>query len=384
MHARRSNPGHHRGPPRRRGRLLVDLLLAALLSPVLLFFALRALYQTDGVVEVADDQVAVVVDALSGVRSISTVPGYQLFLPWKQEVYTLDKSPDELVFESTRYAAPNLVPYIEARGSDGSRFSFERFSLQYALIAGSADRVLDDSGPGDGFKQELVRAYARAYVRDEIGRLAPEEALRPDLARTAMTRAMERMNKALATHGIEVLEVATPKPTFDKGFEDLINRRKQGDLEIERKHTYIAQLPGERETRLDAIREDKARELDLLRQNLAKNEAAAQREYDRLATDADIFHASRVRAGEAARVELAARASSLRARYAGLMEDREKEIENLERYGEFAVRAALVQRLAQVRFSFLPYSRDAAPKGVEHADSEVWASAQSKGKGGTP
>jgi hypothetical protein len=378
MTAHRPRPD--RSGAARRGRIVVDLILALLLAPGLLYLALRHLHDTNGVAEVADDEVAVVVDALSGTRTISTVPGYQLFVPWKQAVFTLDKSPDELVFEGTRHVAPNTVPYIEARGRDGSRFTFERFSLQYALIASAADRVLDDSGPGDAFKELLVRAYARAYVRDEIGRLAPEEVLRPDVARTAMTRVMERLNRALNPHGIEVLDVATPKPTFDKAFEDLINRRKQGDLEIERKRAYLAQLPGERETRLLAIREDKERELDLLRQNLAKNEAAAAREHERLATDADIFHASRTRAGEAARVELAARAAGLRQRYAGLMEDRQKEIENLERYGEFAVRAALVQRLAQVQFSFLPYSRDAAPRGVEHSDSEVWASARPKGK----
>lgn len=357
----------------RRRRVALDFALALLLAPPCLYVALRHLDATAGVVEVADDEVAVVVDALSGARRISTVPGYQLFVPWKEEVHKLDKSPDELVFEGTSYEAPNLAPWIEVRGRDGSRFKLEHFSLQYALITGSADRVLDDSGPGEGFKRDLVRAYARAYVRDEIGELAPEDALRPDVTRAAMTRVMERLNASLRPHGIEVLEIATPKPSFDKAFEDLINRRKHGDLEIERKNTYLTQLPAEREKRLDALREDRARELDLLRQNLAVNQAAAERELAKLRTDADIAYENRVKAGAAARQELGSRAGALRARYAGLMEDRQREIEGLERYGEFAVRAALVKHLADVQFSFLPYSRDAAPRRVEHEDVQAYA-----------
>lgn len=365
---------------RRGRRLWVDIALALLLAPALLYLALRRLYATDGFVEVADDEVAVVVDALTGERKISTVPGYQFFVPWKQEVHKLDKSPDELVFEGALYEEPNRVPLIEVRGRDGSRYKLEHFSLQYALIAGAADHVLDDSGPGESFKRDLVRAYARAYVRDEIGQLAPEDTLRPDVTRTAMTHVMERLNLSLRPHGIEVLEVATPKPTFDKAFEDLINRRKHGDLEIERKGTYIAQLPAEREQRLTALREDRARELELLRQNLAVNQAAAERELAKLRTDADIDYANRVKAGAAARQELGLRAGALRARYAGTMEDRQREIENLERYGEFAVRAALVKRLADVQFSFLPYSRDAAPRLVEHEDVQAWADVSARKK----
>ncbi|MBK7877426.1 MAG: hypothetical protein IPJ77_17095 [Planctomycetes bacterium] len=345
-----------------------DGALALLLSPVLLYAVLRRVDPSGGVASVADDEVAVVVDALAGTKRVTSVPGYQLFVPWKDEVHVLDKSPDELVFEGTQYVAPNQAPWIEARGRDGSRFSFERFSLSYALVAANADRVLEDSGAGDGFKEHLVRAYARAFVRDEIGRLAPEDVLRPDLARAATTRAMERMNQALLPHGIEVLEVATPKPTFDKAFEDLINRRKQGDLEIERKRAYLAQLPKERAERLQAIRDDKERELDLLRKNLAVNEAAAAREAQKLHVDADIVFANRSKAGEAARVELATRAGVLRARNAGELEDARRETENLERYGEHAVRAALVKSLGSVPFRFLPYSRDSAPRRVEHEE----------------
>lgn len=341
----------------RAKRAALDAAFALVVATALLYGALRRVDPTGGVVQVADDEVAVVVDALAGTRRVSNVPGYQLFVPWKDEVHVLDRSPDELVFDGVEYSAPNQVPRIEARGRDGSRFQLERFALSYALVAARADHVLEDSGPGDGFKENLVRAYSRAFVRDELGRLAPEDALRPDLARAAATRAMERTNTALAPHGIEVLEIGTPKPVFDKAFEDLLNRRKQGDLEVERKRAYLKQLPREREDRLAAIRDDKDRELDLLRRNLAVNTAAAEREATKLKVDADIVFANREKAGGAARAELATRAAGLRERNAGLLEDARREAEELERHGEAAVRAALVERLADVRFTIQPFRR---------------------------
>ncbi len=372
-------PRTRSGSRRERNRpLLVDVSLAVLLAPILLYGAVRHWGGARGFVEVADDQVAVVTDDLSGERSISNVPGYRLFVPWKQTAQLLDKSPDELVFEGNEHRAPNVVPYVELRGKDGSRFNFDHFSLQYALLTPAAARVLEDSGPGDAFKDDLVRVYARSYLRDEVNRLDPEEVIRPDIARTAMTRMRERMNRALAPHGIEVLEVATPKPTFGKGFEDLLNRRKHGDLEVTRLQSQLELLPIERARRLESIRADKERELELLRLNLSKNEAAAQREFERITMEADIFHANRVRAGQAARVELEVRAGGLRERYAALQEDRRKQLENLESFGEQAVRAALVRGLAGVQFEILPYSRDSAPRRVEHEDVRPDSVARSK------
>ncbi|MCP5024011.1 MAG: hypothetical protein GY930_19875, partial [bacterium] len=42
----------------------------------------------------------------------------------------------------------------------------------------------------------------------------------------------------------------------------------------------------------------------------------------------------------------------------------------LEKRGEVIVREALVAKLASIRFSFMPYSRDARPMRLEHVQSK--------------
>lgn len=357
-------------PRRRKRALALDVFLALVLAPAVVYAVLHECSGTRGVVDVADDEVAVALDAWNGTHTISNVPGYRAFVPWFQDVYTLDRSPRELVFTGAKYADDNHVPQLEVRARDGSRFWFEHFSLSYALIADQAARVIEDSGPGDRFEKFLVRTYARSILRDELGRLAPEEAMKPDVTRTATTRAMERLAVALAPHGIEVLEISTPKPSFDKEYEQLIDRRKQGDLEIEKKRTYRAQLPREREDRLRDIRMDKKRELDELRRNLAVELAAAERTDERMRAEVDIFHAARLRAGAAARAELAVRAATAREKNTGRIEDRRRELENLARDGDNVVRAALIDRLANVTFRFEPFARETQAQSGLQASAE--------------
>lgn len=358
-----------RGRPRWRA-LALDAALALLLAPALVYVVLHETAETRGVVEVADDEVAVVADAWNGTHTISNVPGYRAFVPWFQDVHTLDRSPRELVFQGAKFDGDRAIPQLEVRARDGSRFWFDHFSLSYALIADQAARVLEDSGTGDRYDTFLVRTYARSILRDELGRLAPDEVMKPDVTRTATTRALERLTAALAPHGIEVLEISTPKPAFDKEYEQLIDRRKQGDLEIEKKRTYRAQLPREREDRLRDIRADKKRELDELRKNLAVDLAAAERTDERMRAEADVFHDGRVRAGAAARAELAVRAATARERNTGRIEDRRRELENLARDGDEVVRAALIERLANVTFRFEPSAREVPPRESLQASAE--------------
>ena len=61
------------------------------------------------------------------------------------------------------------------RAADGSNFWFEDIRIQYELIPSEATTVLSDSGAGEGFKQNWVRAFARSILRDEFGKFAAAE-----------------------------------------------------------------------------------------------------------------------------------------------------------------------------------------------------------------
>jgi hypothetical protein len=352
----------------RRGAVWLEILLALLLAPAGLYLLVRYTFGMHAVRRVADDQVAIVLDNLSGARRVVATPGYLVVAPWWQAVYCLDKSPRAFVMEGNRQSGPKHVPRLMARAKDGSSFTFAELALQYALIPDAAGRALDDGGADASSSALLVRAYARSILRDEIGRYGVEDVARPDVMQAATQRSLERLNASLAAHGIEVLEIATPKPTFDPAYESLISRRKVFNQDAERLKGEIERLEQEKAQRETRVHNEKEIEMRVLEGNLARDVKLAEKDAIRVRQDADIEFLEKSRAASAAELEKAGQAAVLSAKYRAQAQDLQAETRALERFGDLAVRAALVQKLAGIEFSLLPYSRDPAPKRIEYED----------------
>ena len=342
-----------------------ELGLALLLAPPVLFFALRRWSGHSGLARIADDQVAVVIDGWTGSRELVTTPGYRAYLPWLQEVETLDRAPNTLVFGGSEKQGRGRSPRLIVRARDGSTCWFENLALVYGLRSERAPQVLDDAGPGEAWKSDLVAFYARSILRDEFGRFGTEELAQVQNLRAAARAAQERLDRALEPHGIELLEIATPQPSFDKAYEDHIQRRKINDQESARLSAQLDQLAEERHQREAGARRVKEVEYAKLAGNLAHDLKAAQNEELRLRGEADRYYLERVRAAEAARVEKEGTAALLREKNAAYAAELEQQGLDLERYGELAVRMALVDKLAGIEFSLVPYSRDPAPQRLE-------------------
>jgi hypothetical protein len=355
-------------PPRRRGRAWLEIALALALSPIAAYVFLRYALGKHAVRHIADDQVAVVVDNASGERRIVTTPGYVFVLPWLQDVYCLDKSPNAFLMQGNEQDGANHVPRLLVRSKDGSSYTFHEMTLQYALIPDAAGAVLGDSGPGDGFKLALVRAHARSVLRDEIGRYGVDEIVRPDVMQAATRASLERMNVGLNAHGIEILEIATPKPSFDAEYEGRISRRKVFNQDAERLKGDLERLVQEKAQRETRVQNEKDVELRALEGNLARDVKAAEKDAIREQGDADIEYLEKSRAAAALKVEREGQAAVLTASYRAAAQDLEEETRALERFGEIAVRAALVKKLAGVEFNLIPYNRDPSPKRVEYED----------------
>ncbi len=234
---------------KKRRRLLpskLEALAALALAPIGFVWCLTKLADADGVAKVHDDQVAVVVDHLTGKERVSTAPGHQIYLPWFQEVFVLDKKPLEFRFEGHESAKTNQFPQLVVRADDGSSFWFDSFTLQYALMPDRAATVLADSGPNDGYKKYWVNAIARSILRDEFGRFSTEDIVKPENLRTVTSAAQKRMNEILRPHGLSVLEVALAKPRFDPLYEKAIERRKVGNQEVDHLKAQIEKLTQER------------------------------------------------------------------------------------------------------------------------------------------
>jgi hypothetical protein len=364
--------------PRWRRRL-TECTLGLLIAPLLVWVAVRAMTGNQGLARVHDDEVAVHADWVRGTHTFVSTPGYRPYLPWLQEVFRFDKSPNAFVMKGNVPADHNHVPRLLVRANDGSSFWFEELTLQYALIPDRAALVLEDSGPADAFKQQLVRTHSRAVLRDEFGRFSAEEVVRPENLRDATQKSLDRLNAALGAHGIEVLEVSTPKPAFDQKYEEQIARRKVANQEVEHLRAELAQLEQVKIQREQAVRNLKEVEMKKLEGNLLADLSAAQTELIRARAEADLAFAEKVGQGRMIKLEKETHAAVALAKSLALFEDAKKHTLAMESRGEAAVRAALVEKLTGIQFDLVPYSRDPAPQRIEQETTTAAAIGIKKG-----
>ena len=101
-------------------------------------------------------------------------PGYQFYVPFVMDVYKIDRQTQEYVMRDNDYVGMSIAPKLTVRANDGSNFRFDELKIQYEIIPGAADTILQDSGPGDDYKREWIKAYARSILRDEFGRYSAD------------------------------------------------------------------------------------------------------------------------------------------------------------------------------------------------------------------
>ncbi|MCK6448851.1 MAG: hypothetical protein L6Q99_20850 [Planctomycetes bacterium] len=342
----------------------LELGVGVLGAPLLVWLGLAHLAGEHGLARVEDGQVAVLVDHVRGESETSGAPGLRPFVPWFQQVFTLDKQPREFRFEGNEKGTLDRWPRLVVRAHDGSSFWFDAFTLQYALIPSAAELVLADSGPRDAYKERLVNAFARAVLRDEFGWFSAEEIVRPENLRAATNEARRRLNDYLRPHGVEVLEVAVAKPRFDPLYEKAIERRKVGNQEIEHLRAQIEKLEQERHQRITRALEEKETELLVKRGNLERDRLAAEQEAIRSKSAADVFALQKRSEARTLAEKRAAEAATATARYELDAEGQRAAAQALASRGEDAVRAALIERLGSIEFDIQPFVQPTAETPV--------------------
>lgn len=354
-------------PPKDLGRTIVIGL------GVLLFVFVGALMVTGqgGLVEVSDTEIAVIINFMTGEKEIKNTPGYVVFIPWVQKAYKFDRSPNEFVMEGDRDRNWNHVRKLEVRANDGSTFGFKRLTIQYQLIPDKADFVLEDSGGFDAFKQNWVRAFARSVLRDEFGRYSAEEVTNPTVYSSAKIEAKQRLNEALGSHGIEILEIITPKPKFNPKYEQAIEDRKQANQEVERLRAKVEQLDKEKERRLAEVKRDKETEFRELQGTLAAQLIEAQKNRVKLEQSAEAYKIEQTNLGKAQEQRLTLDAEGLSEKARREAEGLQARVNALAEKGEILVREALAAKLAGIKFTIVPYRRDPAPVRIEHIGTGV-------------
>ena len=271
--------------------------------------------------------------------------------------------------EGSKYVNHEHVPFLTVRASDGSNFRINDLTILYEIIPGEASLVLTDSGPGNGFKEEWIKAFARSVLRDEFGRYTAVEVANPTVYKQAPAAAEKRLNALLEPHGIRIVRINTPNPQFDPDYEKAIEDRKEFDQEVERLIAEVERLEQLRAQRLAAVEKEKEGERQRLEGDLRKALLASQEKKISLSKQADVYATRRISEGQAEQQELLNRARGLEAKYRKEAEGIESRAKALEERGSVVVREALVEKLATVSFTLVPYSRDPAPKRLEHQDA---------------
>jgi hypothetical protein len=342
---------------------------AAIFGIVLVVGALMAVSGKLGVANVQPKEVAVVINYVTGEEAVITTPGYKIYIPFIQDVYTFDRTIQEFTMAGDKYASSSEVPRLTVRAKDGSNFWFDQLSIQYELIPGEAVTIINDSGFGDSFKEEWVKTFARSILRDEFGRYTAVQAANPTEYAQAPSDATKSLNDVLRPHGINVVRIVTPNPKFDPDYERAIETRKEADQEVEELIARAEQLLQVREQRLALVRKEKGVEMQELEGELIGRLRQAEAQSIQLQRGSDAYAASRIAEGQAKQAELFAEARGLVAKYTKEAEGIESRALALEQRGEVVVREALIERLLTVKFTLVPYSRDPAPKRLEHTNA---------------
>lgn len=319
---------------------------------------------SNGYVDVEPDQVAIVVNYATGESEVRDQPGYAFHVPFLEEVFLLDRRPQLFQMEGEKHQHSNHVRYLTVRARDGSNFWFESLEVQYRLLPAMAERALYDSGPGDAFREKWTRTYARAVLRDEWGRYDAQEVADLAESQTAKTEAIRRMNELLNDHGVEIVQIITPKPKFDRIYEQTIDHRKIADQEVERLGTQLEQLQQHRGQKLAKLKKEKDLELEGVRGTLVKEGIQAEQQEVSIRAKADSYARKRTSDGAARKAELVAMASSERERLTAEAEGLAAAVNALATGGDIAVRAALIERLDQIRFRVSPAQPDTILAGL--------------------
>ncbi|MFT7670355.1 MAG: hypothetical protein ACI8X5_003063 [Planctomycetota bacterium] len=322
-----------------------------------------------GVTQIRDDQVAVKVNYVTGSQAVIEEPGFKIYLPFLEEIFLLDQTPQKYLMEGNQSRGDNYAPFLSVRASDGSNFSFETLEIQYRIIPSMAREILHDSGAEDGFKREWMRAHARSILRDEFGRISAVQVANPVSYSEATERSTKRMNEILQPHGVHIIRLITPKPRFDKSYEQAIEKKKFADQTVAHLKVKEVQYIEERKRELANVSRTKEIEWEELQGELRRIVLSTERKAIEIKKDADAYKVTRESQGQQQRDRFTAEALGLTAKYTKEAEGIRARTEALEKRGKVVVREALIEKLRGIRFTLVPYSKDPAPQRLEHEGS---------------
>ena len=183
--------------------------------------------------EIQADEVAVIINNITGNIKAIDRAGAVVYYPFIQDLYILDKREQEAPMASSNISAdfPQGNPII-LKTRDGGDVSIDLI-IQYKLISKIANRVVQDTGFGEEFKEKWIWDYARTICRYEFGDLTisefPDSVKREEKIKTSTVE----LNNLLNPHGIFVTSLNFIDYRYYREYAEKIHERRLADKEVE-------------------------------------------------------------------------------------------------------------------------------------------------------
>lgn len=184
-------------------------------------------------IEIQADEVAVIINNLTGnIRTIDRA-GAVVFYPFVQDLYILDKSEQAAPMHSANISAdyPQGNPVI-LKTRDGGDVSLD-IIIQYAIIPEMANTIVQNTGTGDVYREIWIWDYAKTICRYEFGELRIDEFPDAEKRIRKTEKAKKELNRLLNRHGILITALNFIDYRYYREYAEKIQARRLADKEVE-------------------------------------------------------------------------------------------------------------------------------------------------------
>ena len=183
--------------------------------------------------EIAADEVAVIVNNLTGRVKLINRAGAVLYYPFIQDIYILDKREQVLKMTAAEIDEkhPQGIPLI-VKSIDGGDVVLD-LQIQYMLNADFAMHIVQNTGVGDIYKTKWLYDYARTICYYCYGELTLGEFPVASLRDQKAQKAKNEINKMLESHGFYITSINLSDYRYYREYAEKIQERRLADKEVE-------------------------------------------------------------------------------------------------------------------------------------------------------
>ena len=213
--------------------------------------------------QIAADEVAVVVNNLTGGIKLVNRAGAILYYPFIQDIYILDKREQVLKMTSAEIDEkhPQGIPLV-VKSIDGGDVVLD-LQIQYMLNADFAMYIVQNTGVGDLYKTKWLYDYARTVCYYCYGELTLGEFPVASLRDQKAQKAKNEINKMLESHGFYITSINLSDYRYYREYAEKIQERRLADKEVEEQKTRAS--AAKRKSEKVVVEETKKLEVEVAR-----------------------------------------------------------------------------------------------------------------------